>query len=167
MQIDIRPIREDDAQDYLELGKQLDRETKFMLYEPEERHIALEEQRERIRRSLASDNKILLVAEASGRLVGFISANGGDQKRKRHQAHITVGILQAYTGQGLGTRLFTELEKWAHENRLHRLELTVMSHNQRGIALYKKMGFIEEGTKVHSLFIDGEYIDELYMVKLI
>lgn len=74
-----------------------------------------------------------------------------------------------FTGwiKGVGTKLFTKLEEWAKERAIHRLELTVMVHNIAGIALYKNMGFEIEGTKRHSLFIDGNYVDEYYMSKLL
>jgi RimJ/RimL family protein N-acetyltransferase len=42
-----------------------------------------------------------------------------------------------------------------------------MTHNEAGLALYKKMGFKIEGTKKDSLFVDGVYIDEYYMSKLL
>jgi RimJ/RimL family protein N-acetyltransferase len=42
-----------------------------------------------------------------------------------------------------------------------------MAHNSGAIALYKKMGFEIEGTKNHSLIVDGMYIDEYYMAKLV
>ena len=50
---------------------------------------------------------------------------------------------------------------------MHGLELTVMTHNTAGIALYKKQGFAIEGTKRHSLLINGQFIDEFYMSKLL
>ena len=81
--------------------------------------------------------------------------------------HISIGILQDYVGQGIGTKLFIELEKWAIQNQIHRLELTVMANNKAGQALYKKMGFKVEGVKEHSLFVNGRYIDDIYMAKLI
>jgi RimJ/RimL family protein N-acetyltransferase len=42
-----------------------------------------------------------------------------------------------------------------------------MAHNERGIALYKKCGFEIEGMKKKSLYIDGEWIDEYYMGKIL
>jgi RimJ/RimL family protein N-acetyltransferase len=59
------------------------------------------------------------------------------------------------------------LEEWANIQNIHRLELTVMTHNIAGIALYKKMGFEIEGIKRDSLLIDGKYVDEFYMSKLL
>jgi RimJ/RimL family protein N-acetyltransferase len=64
-------------------------------------------------------------------------------------------------------RNFVVKRSWARERGFHRLELTVMTHNERAIRLYKKMGFEVEGVKKHSLFVNGEYVDEYYMAKLI
>lgn len=44
--------------------------------------------------------------------------------------------------------------------------LTVMTHNSRAIALYKKMGFTIEGLKKHSMKVDGRYVDEYLMAKI-
>jgi len=43
----------------------------------------------------------------------------------------------------------------------------VQVHNIRAIALYENCGFEREGLKRHSLRIDGTYVDEYYMSKLL
>jgi RimJ/RimL family protein N-acetyltransferase len=42
-----------------------------------------------------------------------------------------------------------------------------MVHNEAALALYKKMGFEIEGRKKHSLLINGTYVDEYCMAKLL
>ena len=59
------------------------------------------------------------------------------------------------------------LEKWATDHKIHRLELTVMSHNERAVNLYQKMGFKIEGIKQDSLLVNDEYVDEYYMAKIL
>jgi lipid II:glycine glycyltransferase (peptidoglycan interpeptide bridge formation enzyme) len=44
-------------------------------------------------------------------------------------------------------RNFVVKRSWAIERGFHRLELTVNTHNERAIRLYKKMGFEVEGVK--------------------
>lgn len=163
----IREIREEDAENFLSLCRQLDEENRFMLLEPGERTTTLEEQRQRIRDLLLTDNQIIFVAEENGNLVGYLSANGGRFARNRHAAYIVVGLLEGYTSRGIGTALFERLDAWAGGQGLHRLELTVMVHNQRGIGLYRKMGFEIEGTLKDSLLVEGSYVDEYSMAKLI
>jgi len=60
-----------------------------------------------------------------------------------------------------------ELIAWAGMRGLTRLELTVISHNKRAVGLCPKMGFEIEGLRRRSLFIQGKYIDEFYMSRLL
>ena len=163
----IREIQESDAESFLSLCKRLDEESKFMLLEPGERKTTVEEQRNRIRDTLSKENQAIFVAEEDEMLIGYLAAMGGNFARNKHSVYIVIGILEQYTGRGLGTKLFQSLETWAKEHGLHRLELTVMVHNQRGVSLYQKMGFEIEGIKRDSLLVDGSYVDEYYMAKLI
>lgn len=163
----IREICVDDAESYLKLKHKLDAETKFMLLEPGERTTSLEDQKKQIAEMLTNSNQMTFVAENDGLLVGYLSAQGGLYKRNKHNAYIVVGILQEYAGQGIGTSLFDVTEHWAREHAIHRLELTVMKHNEAGLRLYKKRGFEIEGELVHSLFIDDKYIDQYTMAKIL
>ena len=92
---------------------------------------------------------------------------GGEYQRNRATAYIVVGVLQAFGGRGIGAQLFTAAETWAKAQHIHRLELTVMTHNTRAIRLYQKMGFVIEGTRRDSLCIDGIHVDEYFMSKLL
>lgn len=74
--------------------------------------------------------------------------------------YLVIGVLQEYTGQGVGTGLFRAIEDWAKRIGIHRLELSVMIHNTAAVALYRKMGFEVEGTARDTLFVDGRYVDE-------
>ena len=62
--------------------------------------------------------------------------------------------------------LNSELDKWARENNLTRLELTVVSSNIVAKHLYEKNGFEIEGTRKNAMIIDGKYVDEYYIAKL-
>ncbi len=163
----IRPATIDDAANFLALRQQVDLETKFMMLEPGERQTTVEQERERLASIIKSDNKQTFLAEDDGQLIGWLWANGGDYRRNHHMVHIVIGIKVAYTNRGIGTRLFQACEAWARERGLHRLELTVMTHNALGLALYKKMGFQIEGTALDALKVDGAYVDLHYMSKLL
>jgi RimJ/RimL family protein N-acetyltransferase len=58
-------------------------------------------------------------------------------------------------------------QNYTAQHSIHRLELTVMTHNEAGIALYRRPGFEIEGVKKQSLLMDGQYVDEYYMAKLL
>ncbi|MNW12412.1 putative acetyltransferase YhhY [compost metagenome] len=63
--------------------------------------------------------------------------------------------------------MLRRLDLWAAEAGLVRLELTVMTHNERAVGLYRKHGFDIEGTKLRSLRVDGNWVNEYYMGKII
>jgi RimJ/RimL family protein N-acetyltransferase len=163
----IRAATAEDAAAFLNLRTQIDHETKFMLLEPGERTLTIEQERERLTALLATDNSTVLLAESDGKPIGYLWATGGTYRRNHHNVHIVIGIRAAFTNQGLGTRLFQACEDWARPRGLHRLELTVMTHNHLGIALYEKMGFEIEGTALDALYVDGKYVDLHYMGELL
>ena len=166
--IHIRPITLADAPAFLALLRLLDHETAFMLYEPDERQTTLAQLLPQIERINQAPNRAIFVAAtAENDLAGYIAATGGSARRNRHKADLTIGVAREYSGQGLGTRLMQTIETWARAQRLHKLELTVMAHNQAAIALYHKMGFRDEGRQADSLLVDGRYVDELTMGKLL
>lgn len=162
----IRKLDEKDSEEFLNMLKQLDNETKNMMYEPGERKTTIEDVKSNIK-NIKCSNSLTLVAEENDNIVGFLSAKRGFANRIKHSAYIVIGILKNYRGKKIGTKLFYELEKWALENTITRLELTVMTHNEGAIGLYEKMGFKIEGLKEKSLMIDGNYVDEYYMGKVL
>ena len=165
MKLEIRAIEPGDAEAFLALCKRLDAETKLMMLEPAERTLSVQEQRKRI--ETLAENETIFAALDGKMLVGFLACYGYQPRRKRHCAYLVIGVLQAYTGQGVGAALFERVERWAKAHDLSRLELTVMTHNRAGLALYYKRGFVVEGRLRNSLRVDGRYVDEYAMAKLL
>ena len=162
----IRQALPTDAAALTALLTQLDRETEFMLFETGERQTTVQRQRERLETLQTSDQETILVAAVGTDLAGFVAGTGGGARRNRHSLYIVIGVVQAFTGQGVGKELMQALETWAQPRDFHRLELTVMAHNERAIRLYEACGFEREGVKRDSLLVNGDYVDELYMAKL-
>lgn len=160
--MEIRRLEESNARAFYECMKMLDQETPYMMYEPDER--VWDE--ERVRRILSDEDSLLLGAFDQDKIVGILSAERGSCRRIRHSAYIVVGILKEYGHRGIGTELFKRLEDWANENGITRLELTVEVPNTNAINLYKKSGFVVEGTKKATMFVDGKYVDEYMMAKV-
>ncbi|MGG4395223.1 GNAT family N-acetyltransferase [Paenibacillus thiaminolyticus] len=164
----IRKAEVKDAQAFIDFCAYLDQETKFMLYEPGERGLTLEDQARRFASLYESDESIMLLAVTDqGGIAGFAAGIGSSLKRSRHAVSVVIGIRQHYSGQGLGSRLMEEVEHWADAAGKHRLQLTVMTHNERAIQLYTKRGFRIEGTLNRSLRVDDQFVDEYMMAKLI
>ncbi|MBT2701222.1 GNAT family N-acetyltransferase [Bacillus sp. ISL-40] len=165
--MEIRQIKTIDAASFVNLIKQVESESAFMLLEKGERNIGPEQQEKRIEDMKKEDNSTIFVAEENNELIGYLIAIGGNARRNKHSVYLVIGILNRYRGLGIGTKLFKQLEEWATEHSIHRLELSVVTRNEAGLGLYKKMGFDIEGTKRQSLYIDGIFVDEYYMSKLL
>lgn len=163
----IREGTPDDAAALLDLKLALDHETSFMMFEPGERQTdagAVARELEEIR---AAPNSVVLVADAGNELAGYVEARGGEFRRTRHVAMVIAGVRQGYAGQGLGSRLFQALLDWARGAGIRRLELTVMTHNAAAIRLYEKFGFAREGTRRRAMLVNGDWVDEYYMARLL
>jgi RimJ/RimL family protein N-acetyltransferase len=163
----LREVNSEDTEGLVSLIKQVESESQYMLFEAGERNMETEHQVKRIEAMKKEGNSTIFVAEENADLIGYLIVIGGYAKRNKHSVYLVIGILSQYRGLGIGTKLFEELEKWAMVHQIHRLELSVVAHNEAGIRLYRKMGFEIEGTKRHSLVINGEYVDEYYMSKLL
>jgi RimJ/RimL family protein N-acetyltransferase len=155
-----------DAASLLALKRGLDRESSFMLLEPDERTEDEQDIAADLAAIAAAGNSVLMVAEAGGRIIGYAEARGGRFRRRRATAHVVIGVLAAASGRGVGTGLLRELDRWAPAHGIHRLELTVMAHNQRASALYRRVGYTVEGRARECLLVEGRVADELYMAKL-
>jgi RimJ/RimL family protein N-acetyltransferase len=164
--MNIREIQLSDAEAFWQMQSALDKETKFMMFEPDERKRNLDLIQRLIQNSLAGNN-LLLVAENKEDIVGFLSAQRGVPNRMKHTAYIVIGIRKAFQGKGLGSEFFKKLDLWAKQKHITRLELTVMSPNMAAKHLYEKNGFVVEGIKKSSMLVDAEYVDEFYMAKIL
>ncbi|RLL42056.1 N-acetyltransferase [Oceanobacillus piezotolerans] len=162
----IREVMEKDAEHLAQLISRVESESPYMLYGAGERNISAEKQIDMISQIKKQENSIMLVATVNEELVGYLFALGGNTKKNRHTAYLVIGIVEEHQGKGIGARLFDSLEQWA-KGKIHRLELTVIKDNIAAIKLYEKAGFEREGIKRDSLYMNGKYVDEYYMSKLL
>jgi RimJ/RimL family protein N-acetyltransferase len=77
-----------------------------------------------------------------------------------------MGLLQAYRGRGIGERLIRTAIDAARAAAFERIELTVYGRNVRAAALYRKVGFVLEGTRIRGKKLDGDY-DDVHMMGLL
>ena len=131
-----------------------------------EREITLtvEQEKEWINTLLLNDNSLLLVAEHDGQIIGNIDLTGNRRKMMEHTAVIGMGMVTAYRNSGLGTALLAATIEWAQNNPiLELIWLQVFTENQPGIALYRKMGFEENGIIKNFFKQENKYFDNLTM----
>ena len=111
----------------------------------------------------------MIVAEINDKVVGWLAFQSQGRKRLSHVGSLGMMIRKNYRGIGIGKMLIKALLDWAEKNPLiEKVSLGVLSTNRRAIALYKSMGFVEEGRKMKEIKInENEYVDDILVYKLV
>ena len=139
----------------------------FMLFNPGERQMEPASLSKIINSFNKAPNSGFFIAQENDEILGYLMLKGDILMRTSHRAAIALGVHSKSRGKGVGTQLFEYVISWAKQQSLHRLELTVIEHNEQAIHLYRKMGFEVEGIKKDSLLINDQYVNELYMSKML
>jgi ribosomal protein S18 acetylase RimI-like enzyme len=108
---------------------------------------------------------LYLVAEHAGALVGHALLESLPLAVTSHVVRLTIAVHEGHQREGVGRALMNELLAWARSSpRVEKVELQVRSSNAPAIALYRSLGFVEEGRKTKRLKVgSGAYIDDVYM----
>jgi len=160
MRLEIRLIEAKD----LEFARVLhnERSTLNMLTDPF--HVSREEQLEWFNNLSKSriSRRYAIIEKESGTFCGIIRIDRIDMVNKN--AEIGADISPDYRNRGYAFEAYTEVIQYLfHHLGLHRLQLLTRSNNSPAIALYKKLGFIEEGVLREALFRDNQYSNLILM----
>jgi ribosomal protein S18 acetylase RimI-like enzyme len=106
-----------------------------------------------------------IVAELDGRPVGHAVLEPMSLERLAHVVRLTIVVHPGFERRGIGALLMKDLMEWARSKpAVEKIELLVRASNEAAIALYRKLGFVEEGRLVKRLkFDDGTYLDDVAM----
>jgi len=169
LNITIRTGKLDDAESILNIQRDVISENDYLISTPEEFNNTIQQQLEWVRKISDNDRETIIVAEIGGKVVGWIVFQSQNRKRLSHSGSFGMMIQKEYRGIGIGKMLINELIDWAVKNPfIEKIGLGVFSTNHRAIALYKKMGFVEEGRKINEIKIsENEYVDDVLMYKLV
>lgn len=85
----------------------------------------------------------------------------------KHIGAFGMAVSRAYWGQGIGSKLLRAMEIHAKSCGISRIEAEVRTANDRGVSLYTRNGFKIEGRREQAALIDGTFLDEFYIAKLI
>jgi RimJ/RimL family protein N-acetyltransferase len=155
----IRPIALGDIEQFQRVTDVVMRERRYMAFVE---GFPIDEAATFVARNMRLGNP-QLVADDEGRLVGWCDIRRETIPVYAHAGHLGMGLLPEYRGRGIGERLLRASIDAARAAGFERIELTVYARNARAAALYRKAGFVHEGTRVRGKKLDGEYDDVLFM----
>ena len=107
------------------------------------------------------------VAVQNQRVVGWCDVLPQVGQMRSHSGVLGMAVAVEQRGLGVGKALIQAAVTKAHTRGLHRIELTVHSENQVAQALYRSIGFEQEGTLRNAWYLDGQHFDVHLMAKLI
>ena len=161
-----------DAEPLLHLQRRLDRQSPFMMLEPDERDPDPERLHSRLaaQESTASFDLVAHLSTGAAskppQLLGWLSVEVPPYRRAAHVGHLVLGVDDRFRARGIGGALLAEAVALSASRGLARLELTVMTDNIRAIGLYLRHGFAVEGLRRQSLRREGAFVDEYLMSRI-
>jgi putative acetyltransferase len=108
-----------------------------------------------------------LVACVADEVIGTLGLETTSRPRRRYVGQLGMGVRDDWQGKGVGSALMrAALDLADNWLELARLELHVYTDNAAGIALYRKFGFVIEGTHRAFAYRSGQYVDAHSMARL-
>ena len=158
--VEIRTAQPSDARSFLSAYAGVAAEKRYIQTERVTARVG--DYRRRFRRAW-DERGAHLVAVEGDRVVGSLSIRRDDHPATFHVATLGMFVVSTHRGLGIGSALMAEALRWAREQHVERVELTVYPHNEPAIALYRRFGFLEEGRMIRHAKKSYGYEDEILM----
>ncbi len=156
----------EDAGALLEYLKITAAETPFLLREPEECSMSLQQERDYIENVNQSPDALTILCQVDGRIAGNCNLKRHNKMRTCHRADVAIALVKAFWSLGIGTAMFEEMIAQAKAWGVEQLELEVVEGNHRAMALYEKMGFHIFAERPNSIKLkNGTVLKEFCMMK--
>jgi len=157
----LRPITLNDAQGYLECHKDKEAEKNFMSVP---KNIA--EAKKEISHNLKKDS-LNFVIEVDNKFAGFINLEYHYDKRNKHAAIVSYGIIHKFRGKGIATKAVKIITNYGFNKLgLKRISGICRTFNKASSRVLEKAGFKLEGILRKNKFKDGEYLDDMLWAKI-
>jgi ribosomal protein S18 acetylase RimI-like enzyme len=138
----IRPTRDTDAPELAALIDAVAAEGEFLVAVPGERDTIAQSARIV---SIVLEGGLSLTLEVDGALAGNVMVHRRAGRHYSHVAEIAIVVSNEQRGAGLGRTLMEMAIAWSAMVGLSKLSLQVFPDNHRAIALYRSLGFVDEG----------------------
>lgn len=119
-----------------------------------------------VRGNIQTRNPQFVALSDQGSIVGWCDIVRGRGEHESHLGELGMGVMAQWRGVGIGRQLLAATVAAADAERFLRIELSVHSDNLRAIALYRGLGFVEEGRKLKARLKAAVPVDVVLMARL-
>jgi len=107
-------------------------------------------------------NPEFYIMECFDREIGYFRISNYSPENKN--LYIGADIHPLFTNRGLGYKAYKDFIPFIFKKYdLHKISLEVLEDNYKAFNLYKKLGFVHEGTKREEVFKQGKYVNSVIM----
>jgi len=154
----------DDASSVIAFVNQIAGETNNLTFGRGEFHLSVEQEKQYFSDLLTSKNSIFIIGKIDSQIVSVSNVSSSSKARLEHSGDLGLSVLKPFWHIGVGTAMMLYLIDWAKKSRIIRkINLSVRTSNLRAVALYRRLGFIEEGIKTRTMYINENFCDTIEM----
>jgi ribosomal protein S18 acetylase RimI-like enzyme len=113
------------------------------------------------------ESRIFFVATVDAEVVGWVHLKHPEIAKLDHTAELTVGVLEAYRGNGIGSHLLERGLEWAASQGFERIYQSVPASNEAAIGFLEERGWETEAVREDHYKMDGAYVDEVMLAKVL
>lgn len=105
--------------------------------------------------------QLVLVAEREGLVVGWLELTPGSSTRTAHRGWVVLAVAADHRRHGIGRALMEALHAWGADHpTLEQVALRCALSNEPAVALYRSLGYVEEGRFTRGLKLGADrYVD--------
>ncbi|WP_440007560.1 GNAT family N-acetyltransferase [Halomicrococcus sp. SG-WS-1] len=156
----IRPARQEDLTGIVGAIRQVAEQGRYIVAESVADEI---DHQEALLRHNELESRMFFVAMVGEDVVGWVHLHAPELDKLSHTAELTVGVLDEYQGNGIGSHLLERGLEWAASNGYEKVYQSAPSTNERAIEFLSDHGWETEAVRENHYKIDGEYVDEVMM----
>lgn len=162
-EVTIRPARQEDISGIIGVMRQVAGEKRYIVAEDVADQLSGDSAL--MREDL--ENQRFFVATIDDEVVGWCGVEQPTLEKLAHNAELTLGVLEEYRGDDIGSHLMQRALSWARKEEFHKAYNSVPATNAAGIEFLEDHGWNTEAIRRDHYSIDGEFVDEVMMAKLL
>ncbi|MFC4543196.1 GNAT family N-acetyltransferase [Halosolutus amylolyticus] len=156
----IRPAKQSDLKGIVAVMREVAEENDYLVAETV---VDLLDHEEVVFRHSDIESRIFFVATVDDEVVGWAHLDSPNYEKLSHTAELTMGVLEAYRGHGIGSQLMERGLKWAAENGFEKVYQSIPATNQDAVHFLEDHRWETEAIRQAHYKIDDQYVAEQMM----